>query len=212
MTGGLADAVGRFLREFDVSFDGFAAIRSVGRDQGVIALVDAGRINSFVKIAWESTKLVDEINILRGLEHDLEIRAPKVLEVFDGSGFHAFRMSALTVSKDRKVSPRDGLEASVALGRASHGKGLSHGDLAPWNIIPGTRPGIIDWERASHEFVPGLDLAQFLVRARLDSLPTREYISLFAEYFDRVGNDVLDHAPIESCVTELLRTAKRNLA
>jgi hypothetical protein len=62
----------------------------------------------------------------------------------------------------REEMPEVLLEAAVALAEA----GITHGDLAPWNLLI-TRNGltVIDWEFGSTEHHPGEDLTHFLVQS-----------------------------------------------
>jgi hypothetical protein len=56
------------------------------------------------------------------------------------------------------------LEVVLALAAAD----LTHGDLAPWNLlVVGPGPVLIDWEFASEGHIPALDLTHFFVQAAI---------------------------------------------
>lgn len=182
--------VARLLAQFDLRFDALAAIRSVGRDQAVLALVVDGAVRSFVKLTWGSGSLSQEAAMLAALQQEplAGVQTPQLLQVMDGNDVHAIEMTAVAGSTRNNHDPRLVVATAATLAHALGGRGVTHGDFAPWNLVSGSAAGLVDWEHSSFDCERGRDLAHYLVTSGTsdDAALTARYVDA---YVDAVGDD-----------------------
>jgi hypothetical protein len=169
------------IAEMDIPLDGYAVIRSKDRARAVVSIMCEGSIVEFVKIGWgqDVLGLKAEANILQDLQDTDLIRIPKVLGLTEQDGWSAIRLESLEMARHGLGNPPIGkvVDALVALRWSLHGRGVTHGDFRPWNLLDGAKIGVIDWEHARSQFQPGADLLDYLevvqsrrARSRLHTL------------------------------------------
>jgi len=92
------------------------------------------------------------------------VSTPEVIGLVTVSDWSAL---ATLVAIDRPKPPRVDLQKAAkictALAAVHEGRGVTHGDLAPWNILEDAsgRIALVDWESASAQLRPGYDLTHY---------------------------------------------------
>src|SRR5215204_1305432 len=162
----VVEMAARAIAEMDLPLDGYAVIRSKDRARAVVAVMREGSIAEFVKIGWgpEAAGLKAEANILNDLQDTARVRIPRILGSVAQDGWRAIRLESLERDRHARGNLPIGkvVDALVALRWSLHGRGVTHGDFRPWNLLDGPEVGIIDWEHARSEFKPGADLLDYL--------------------------------------------------
>ena len=185
----VVDMAARAIAEMDLPLDGFAVIQSKDRARAVVSIMREGTIAEFVKIGWgrDVAGLAAEANILKELYDTDRVRIPKLLGSIAQDGWGAIRLESLERDRPAQVDLSIGkvVDALVALRWSLHGRGVTHGDFRPWNLVDGPEVGIIDWEHARSEFKPGADLLDYLEAVeprwpRFSSHPVKKIIESYA--------------------------------
>jgi aminoglycoside phosphotransferase len=155
-----------------------------------------GSIVEFVKISWgpDVEGLKAEVKMLHEL-HDIDrVRIPRVLGSIAQEGWSAIRLESLEGYPPAHGNLPIGkvVDALVALRWSLNGRGVTHGDFRPWNLLDGPKVGVIDWEHARSEFRPGEDLLDYLeaVQRRWTRLPLSQVIGIIQKYGVLCGLDV----------------------
>jgi len=179
----------RAIAEMDVPLDGYAVIRSKDRARAVVAIMREGSIVEFIKISWgpDIAGLKAEADILEELHDTDRVRIPRILGSITQHGWSAIRLESLEsdLPTQRSLPIGKAVDALVALRWSLHGRGVTHGDFRPWNLLDGPEVGVIDWEHARCEFRPGADLLDYLEAvqprwARSSLNPVNEIIRNYA--------------------------------
>lgn len=185
-----ARLIGEVLTCLDVPLDSVAAIRSSDRQRAVISVVRSAEVVEFLKISWAKDEgLVAESRMLTEAGSSAGLRVPEVLALETGPNWTALRISAIGGAPwERSAWLQRAVDVAVALRFARGGEGVTHGDLAPWNVLDGDPPGLIDWEMASSEFFPGADLMNFIeVSGSLKRCPRERIVAALHDYRERAG-------------------------
>lgn len=195
-----------------LDYDEAAIIRSSERNRWVIGLVRAGTLETVIKVSsCDDPSLVTEAEWLRELRHsDGTFRVPKIIKLKDIDVWRVLAMQAMPALSLRS-RPDFGLalDLCVALAKLRGGVGVTHGDLAPWNIVGRRRPWLVDWEGA-RDYEAGADLAHYvLVSTRLgravDPRTARALLSpgspLLRSFADRTGQPLAEvHEGVDAYV------------
>lgn len=88
--------------------------------------------------------------------HPRTFSVPPVIEACRASGLIVFK----AVSGGPEMSFQAVLPVLAELAMA----GITHGDFAPWNVLKGTKPVVLDWEEWSTGYLPLVDLFSFLYK------------------------------------------------
>jgi hypothetical protein len=138
------------------------------RSREVIVAKGGGKADVLAKIGrGTEADLVAREGVLPMVAERLERSSVSVPTLLGSWSTPAGRIIVQSLIEDGRAPRRDELpelllQAGVALAEA----GLTHGDLAPWNLLV-TEDGLtlIDWEFSSTEHHPGEDLTHFLVQS-----------------------------------------------
>lgn len=172
-------------REDIVQFDRVASIRSHGRERLVAALENAGTEVAYAKFAWgaDHGSLGHELRGMRRAE-DLEgFVVPEVLAYLDSGETELLVLRSYPHVAGQRLEASDVVAMAVALARADGGHGLTHGDLAPWNVLMSKPPVILDWERWDAEFRPYADIGYCLGEmVRLGIVSSADAVAAVAAY------------------------------
>jgi hypothetical protein len=132
-------------------------------ERSLIALGRDGEVEWFVKSEQgESPALHREAAMLTRLHGECPGLAPELAKAVSLDGRYAVIEHAVPRDGFRRCQPEELLEICVQLA----GLDITHGDLAPWNLIraPG-RVVICDWESCTDGWVPMCDFAHFIVQS-----------------------------------------------
>mgnify|MGYP002152337101 CR=1 FL=1 len=163
---GLPFDVEGFAHSLGIPLDAYAAIRSHNRRQWVVALAHCGEPSGFLKVVpGDGQSLAHEQAMLEYVQGQIQgVSTPEVIGLVTVSDWSAL---ATSVAIDRPRPPRvdfqKATEICTALAAVHGGRGVTHGDLAPWNILEDSRGRIalVDWEFASVQLRPGYDLKHY---------------------------------------------------
>ncbi|MBM9469124.1 phosphotransferase [Nakamurella leprariae] len=177
---------------------GCAVMRSPDRQQWVIAIDTDDTQGVIAKIGMQDqrARIREEYRTLRRLaDHSGLFSVPIVNRLSEGRTWSAFDMERVAdVHGSVHFDLDEALAVSVELARVDD-SGITHGDLAPWNLLHGERTWLIDWERA-RALQPGLDLAHYVLASAdiggmLSSQDARDHLRfsspLVREYCRRTG-------------------------
>ena len=144
----------------------------------LIALGRGGRVEWLVKSEQgESLALQREAAMLTRLQSECPGLAPVLADTTSLDGRYAVVEHAVPRDGFRRFQPEELLEICVQLA----GLDVTHGDLAPWNLIraPG-RVVICDWESCTDGCEPLFDFAHFIVQSGslLGHWPSRRAVDL----------------------------------
>lgn len=160
-------------RSDGVAFDRLAAIRSHGRQRMVASLERDGRIVAFAKYSWG-----DDVGSLQHEQEGMKRAGivegfvlPEVIKHVREPEGEILLLRAYE-HVERSVDLETVVAAAVALSRCADGRGLTHGDLAPWNLLASDPPVILDWEMWEPDFRPYADIGYCLGEmVRLGQVP-----------------------------------------
>lgn len=165
------------LSELDVPLDTFAVIRSTGRARAVVAVVLDGRVTEFLKLGWDegAESVRAEARMIRKVQDLPGVRTPAVLGLVETADWTALRIGALLSGETRRhdvpIELDRVVDVLISLRWCHGGRGVTHGDFRPWNLLDAENIGVIDWEHGLSEFLPGRDLFDYLMSLRdADSL------------------------------------------
>jgi hypothetical protein len=141
-----------------------AVMKSPDRDQWTTAFLTPTGDELIVKIGSGSSaaSIESEYQTQRrfvGYQGRFSVPVPhRLVKDADWSAFVMERVHPVLRPPDFDIE--QALTLAVELSRFDE-IGITHGDLAPWNIIDSYSTWLIDWERAK-PFVPGADLAHYI--------------------------------------------------
>jgi len=153
----------QLLRELGYATDRFAIMRSTGRDQWVMSPrgPDADRVLVKVAAGNQVDSLRREVRVMSALANGgADLRIPQILSENHRTNLFAAAIERVPTAR-MTFDLESALAIAVALAQIAP-SGITHGDLAPWNILDGQPPSLIDWELAK-EFEPGVDFAHYVL-------------------------------------------------
>ncbi len=183
-----------------VPWDAFGLIRSHGRRRWVVGLCRSGSLTSVVKVAPAGeVALAREAALLERLEGRAgRLVVPRVQRLVQVQGWLALGLEPVEGGVRLRADLDEALAVSLELARALDGRGVTHGDLAPWNLMAGDPGAVVDWEAGTDRFVPGADLLHYAVsvsRGRagvaLDGQPVYPVLLRYCEALDLDRDTVL---------------------
>lgn len=187
-----SELLAEIVTELGIASDGLASIRSPGRDRFVVAIAQGKDVVEFLKIATGPDRgLAAEASFLQHMKNSVEFRVPEVIDYVEAVEWSALRLMRAT----GKSFPRSGgldqaVDVAIALSAACNGEGVMHGDFAPWNLLGGTRPVVLDWEHAGYDFRPGADLIHFVAFPGHNRFKRAQILAAFERYLNAVGFDI----------------------
>lgn len=183
-----ASRVAEVIAELGIPFDSVAAIRSHTRQQAVAAIEIDARLTEFVRIRWgDDADMSSEAQVLHEVGAVEGLRIPRVIATGKVGENSVLRLTAVAGSDSFPIfDAQQALDIAVALRWARGGRGVTHGDFTAWNLLNGAVPGLVDWESASLDYKPGLDLERYLT-TRPAGLPAPDHHVLRRRYLERCG-------------------------
>lgn len=191
-----SEMIATALEAAEVRYTNVAAVRSVGRDQFVVAAHLPSGPTHYIKARWgEGTGILKdefEKSKLARTQNVFDVPASRFVESTDPR-MCCLVQEAVPHPPDVFPSLHQVLEVAVALRATNGGHGITHNDFHPWNLLPGDPPTLLDWELSSREFVPGVDLFDYLAGAnpefQHDDLESRlvAYSGILQEYAAKVN-------------------------
>lgn len=149
--------------------DGVVAMRSSAQGRLVLSAARDGRLQVIVKVgALADAALRHEARMLAAPLHpELAVGRPQLLWCGPWSDRFVVVTRAAQRCSTRLWTPHDVVPLAEALARAgADGEPLTHGDLAPWNLVRTAQgPVLLDWESARWADEPLHDLAHFVVQS-----------------------------------------------
>jgi thymidylate kinase len=158
-----ADPVGTVTAGPHTGAEGIAVMRSSYRDRWIVGRADAEALREIAKSGTlDDDGLRREAAALRVLT-ERSLRVPTLLFAGESADRFVVRMAAEEPTGTGTDLTTDEL---VGVCRSLLDLGVTHGDLAPWNILR-TDGGlvVIDWEQFVAEHTPLLDLVHYHVQA-----------------------------------------------
>jgi hypothetical protein len=150
-----------------ISAERVAVMRSPDRSQWTVGVrcVDGTEVIAKIGTGAHAASVVREFSTLHAVHTALSstrLGAPRALAVVESGSLAAFSMERLPPSVRRpRFNLDEALDACVILADCG-GRGVTHGDFTPWNVLDAGKLYVLDWERAA-DFVAGFDLAHYLL-------------------------------------------------
>lgn len=145
---------------------GVAAMRSSTPGRHVLSVCDAGQMCCVVKIGEnDDSRLRHEAAMLSASLHpELPLQRPELIWAGEWQDCFVMATRAARRSSTASWSVDDVVPVARALAQAGQdGAPLTHGDLAPWNLVrTADGPMLLDWESARWVDEPLHDLAHFV--------------------------------------------------
>jgi hypothetical protein len=155
-------------RTLGIAPDGVVAMRSSMPDRQLLAVCRDGKMTAILKIGGSGdASLRHEATMLATpLRDGLSIRRPKVMWASEWKDHFVLVTEAVERSSKVKFTAQELVPLVCALGSAGDGGApLTHGDLAPWNLVRTVNgPVLLDWESSRWSDEPLHDLAHFIVQ------------------------------------------------
>lgn len=164
-----AGHVAQFIAAAGISMDAAACICSQHRERFVLSTSRSGTIDRVIKVGNSSDLTIKaEAEMIGSLSgHIRGVDVPVLTESGEVGGwaFLAMRGDERALRMPR-IDIVSALEVSVALASCHSGRGLTHGDFRPANLVPGTPHLLLDWEFATSKLIPGYDIGHYMISCR----------------------------------------------
>lgn len=157
------------LAHVGLSVHGVVAMRSSSPGRVVLATCRDGLMEAILKVGpGDDVGLRREAQMLRApLRDGSSFRRPEVLWNGDWGDRYAVVTRATPPRTSRRWTVEDVMPILTDLGTAARdGSPVTHGDLAPWNLVrSASGPVLLDWEFSRFTDEPLFDLVHFVVQS-----------------------------------------------
>lgn len=149
-------------------WDELAIRRSHRRQRWVVAVIRGSRTTAIVKVGRrDDPSLANEAAWLHamsgaGAGAGGAVRVPKIVACAQLGSWQMVATEAAGSGSGRRPDLGEVLQVCSQLRWLNNGAGVTHGDLAPWNMLGRNPCWLVDWEHA-REYEPGVDLACFVI-------------------------------------------------